>query len=128
MLKTHTSQLQTIETIDDLEQFAPAATATSAQINDFIDLHCMLEESSPTRKLRVTRTLNERALECAEEYLDEPENVLSCPIDHTGNTKIESTPEQSWVIYSPLYAFVPHRENYAIAFNNSGTYLIEPIK
>ena len=124
MLQTHTSQLQTIETIDDLEQFAPAATATEEQIHDFIDLHCALEDAAPSRALKVTPTTTSRAVALVLQAQDKPETVLSCPIDHTGNSKIESTPEQSWMIFSPTH----NPSNFAIAFNNSGAYLIEPIK
>ena len=113
------SKLQEIKTISDFQSFGPTADATSSNCDDLSDLDCIFGDSV-TDKLSVVEVHQNRALAIVLQHNENPENVFHCPIDHSGNSKVETTQEQTWMLYAPV------NSNFAIAFNDSGAYLIEP--
>ena len=121
-IKTTPSELQTITNVSDFEQFGPASCASEENINDLIDVHCMLTSESDYQKLSVKKMKVTEALKLLENWRfeqnphDEP--ILTCPIDHSGNSKVENTLLQSWNIYSPTWL------DCILAINNSGCYII----
>ncbi len=114
------SRLQQIETLSDFESFGPSNDAVERDTDDLCEMHHALETNASHSKLKVSAVHQNRAVALVLQYNENPENVLRCPIDHSGNSKVESTQEQSWMLYAPLN--VP----FVIAFNNSGSFIIEP--
>jgi len=117
------SRLQDIKTLADFEQFGPADTATESQVNDLCDIHSIFESECYTGRenLKCEPVHVNRAVALVIQYNHAPEQILHCPIDHSGNTKIESTPAQSWMLFAPLSC------PFAIAYNGSGAFILEPI-